>query len=50
LRMHEELSYEGLDPIECEVRRRIFWLLFGGLTVLLWLNPEVLINCAAPSG
>ncbi|KAF5369496.1 hypothetical protein D9758_002585 [Tetrapyrgos nigripes] len=29
LRMHEEGSYEGLDPIECEVRRRIFWLLFG---------------------
>ncbi|KAG2057828.1 hypothetical protein BDR06DRAFT_162916 [Suillus hirtellus] len=29
LRMHEELSYEGLDPIECEVRRRTFWLLFG---------------------
>lgn len=29
LRMHEESSYEGLDPIECEVRRRSFWLLFG---------------------
>ncbi|KAF9527598.1 fungal-specific transcription factor domain-containing protein [Crepidotus variabilis] len=29
LRMHEEASYEGLDPIECEVRRRVFWLLFG---------------------
>jgi hypothetical protein len=29
LRMHEESSYEGLDPIECEVRRRTFWLLFG---------------------
>ncbi|KAI0755294.1 fungal-specific transcription factor domain-containing protein [Daedaleopsis nitida] len=29
LRMHEESSYEGLDLIECEVRRRIFWLLFG---------------------
>jgi hypothetical protein len=28
--MHEESSYEGLDPIECEVRRRTFWLLFGG--------------------
>ncbi|OJA17171.1 hypothetical protein AZE42_00239 [Rhizopogon vesiculosus] len=28
LRMHEETSYEGLDPIECEVRRRTFWLLF----------------------
>jgi hypothetical protein len=30
LRLHEEAAYEGLDPIECEVRRRIFWLLFGG--------------------
>ncbi len=30
LRMHEESSYEGLDFIECEVRRRTFWLLFGG--------------------
>jgi hypothetical protein len=32
LRMHEESSYEGLDLIECEVRRRTFWLLFGGMT------------------
>lgn len=30
LRMHEEASYEGLDFVECEVRRRTFWLLFGG--------------------
>ncbi|KIY71708.1 hypothetical protein CYLTODRAFT_418615 [Cylindrobasidium torrendii FP15055 ss-10] len=29
LRMHEENSYEGLDPIEGEIRRRVFWLLFG---------------------
>jgi hypothetical protein len=29
LRMHEESSYDGLDFIECEVRRRTFWLLFG---------------------
>ncbi|KAH7099515.1 fungal-specific transcription factor domain-containing protein [Auriculariales sp. MPI-PUGE-AT-0066] len=29
LHMHEEASYEGLDPIECEMRRRAFWLLFG---------------------
>lgn len=27
--MHEESSYESLDPIEAEVRRRAFWLLFG---------------------
>lgn len=30
LRMHNEDSYEGLDYIEREVRRRAFWLLFGG--------------------
>lgn len=30
LRLHEESAYDGLDPIECEVRKRIFWLLFGG--------------------
>lgn len=30
LHMNEEASYEGLDPIECEIRRRTFWLLFGG--------------------
>ncbi|EJC97940.1 uncharacterized protein FOMMEDRAFT_97406 [Fomitiporia mediterranea MF3/22] len=29
LHMHEETSYEGLDPVECEIRRRTFWLLFG---------------------
>lgn len=29
LHMHEEASYEGLDPIETEIRRRVFWLLFG---------------------
>ncbi|KDQ20786.1 hypothetical protein BOTBODRAFT_50846 [Botryobasidium botryosum FD-172 SS1] len=29
LHMHEEASYEGLDPIESEIRRRTFWLLFG---------------------
>jgi hypothetical protein len=33
LRMHEEASYEGLDPIECEIRRRMFWLIFGGVMV-----------------
>ncbi|KAF7365353.1 Quinate utilization pathway activator [Mycena venus] len=31
LRLHEEAAYEGIDPIECEVRRRVFWLLFGVL-------------------
>jgi hypothetical protein len=30
LRMHEEAAYEGLDPIESEIRRRTFWLLFDG--------------------
>lgn len=38
--MHEESSYEGLDPIECEVRRRIFWLLFGGTYVLYLLQAS----------
>ena len=42
LRMHEEASYDGLDPIECEVRRRIFWLLFGGK--FLQLNCSALIR------
>jgi hypothetical protein len=28
LRLNEEASYEGLDPIESEIRRRIYWLLF----------------------
>ena len=37
LRMHEESSYEGLDLIECEVRRRTFWLLFGGKTIFVSL-------------
>jgi Fungal specific transcription factor domain len=37
LRMHEEASYEGLDPIECEIRRRMFWIIFGGTTVLAQL-------------
>ncbi len=30
LNMHLEDSYAGLDCIEAEVRRRIFWLLYGG--------------------
>ncbi|KAJ7707115.1 fungal-specific transcription factor domain-containing protein [Mycena metata] len=29
LRLHEEAAYEGIDPIESEIRRRVFWLLFG---------------------
>ncbi|OCF75462.1 hypothetical protein I204_04317 [Kwoniella mangroviensis CBS 8886] len=29
LRMHEESSYEGLNPVEEELRRRVFWLAFG---------------------
>lgn len=28
LRLNEEASYEGLNPIETEIRRRIYWLLF----------------------
>jgi len=41
--MHEEVSYEGLDPIECEVRRRTFWLLFGG-TSLVSPIPYKVVN------
>lgn len=39
--MHEESSYEGLDLIECEVRRRTFWLLFGG--TLLHCNGTIIV-------
>lgn len=28
LRLNEESSYENLNPIEAEIRRRIYWLLF----------------------
>lgn len=28
LRLNEESSYDKLNPIECEIRRRIYWLLF----------------------
>lgn len=37
--MHEEASYEGLDPIETEIRRRVFWLLFGGLSFTFNFPP-----------
>lgn len=37
LRMHNEESYEGLDYIEREVRRRAFWLLFGGSSTI-WVS------------
>jgi hypothetical protein len=44
LRMHEESSYEGLDLIECEVRRRTFWLLFGGTTQRPLISPFTILN------
>ena len=47
LRMHEESSYEGLDLIECEVRRRTFWLLFGGKYYDL-LSGLYLVSRGAP--
>lgn len=28
MRLNEESSYVGLDPVESEIRRRIYWLLF----------------------
>lgn len=46
--MHEESSYEGLDPIECEVRRRTFWVLFGGLwSISSDLGPNVYFDTIA---
>jgi hypothetical protein len=44
LRMHEESSYEGLDFIECEVRRRTFWLLFGGAEQVSFICSVRLLN------
>ena len=44
--MHEESSYEGLDFIECEVRRRTFWLLFGGATQAMDISSFMLLNVA----
>ena len=42
--MHEESSYEGLDLIECEVRRRTFWLLFGGMTQKPLISSFTILN------
>ena len=47
--MHEESSYEGLDLIECEVRRRTFWLLFGGMTQSPRISYFTILNLI-PSG
>ena len=44
LRMHEEASYEGLDLIESEVRRRTFWLLFGGMTQSPRISSFTILN------
>ncbi|OAA79138.1 Transcription factor [Akanthomyces lecanii RCEF 1005] len=30
MRLHEESSYEGLYPIEAEMRRRVFWIVYMG--------------------
>lgn len=30
MRLHEEASYKDLNPIEREMRKRVFWLLYGG--------------------
>ncbi|KAG8790132.1 hypothetical protein FRC17_009004, partial [Serendipita sp. 399] len=45
LHMHEEASYEGLDPIETEVRRRVFWLLFGALSIDMFHYVLSLRSC-----
>jgi len=60
LRLHEESAYDGLDPIECEVRKRIFWLLFGGghhislspnnaAHFLLPLSRQIHVNTSRPA-
>ncbi|OAR02945.1 hypothetical protein LLEC1_04953 [Akanthomyces lecanii] len=30
MRLHDEASYEGLYPIEAEMRRRVFWIVYVG--------------------
>lgn len=30
MRLHDESSYEGLYPIEAEMRRRVFWIVYMG--------------------
>ncbi|KAJ6781415.1 hypothetical protein PWT90_02253 [Aphanocladium album] len=30
MRLHDELSYDGLYPIEAEMRRRVFWIVYMG--------------------
>jgi hypothetical protein len=30
MRLHDETSYEGLYPIEAEMRRRVFWIVYMG--------------------
>lgn len=49
LRMHEESSYEGLDLIECEVRRRTFWLLFGGTLLFVVWSDRTTLNFTPPN-
>jgi hypothetical protein len=47
LRLHEEAAYEGIDPIECEVRRRVFWLLFGGQCMPIFCVNILIVFYAA---
>ncbi|ATY59761.1 C6 transcription [Cordyceps militaris] len=30
MRLHDETSYEGLYPVEAEMRRRVFWIVYMG--------------------
>lgn len=30
MRLHDEASYEGLYPVEAEMRRRVFWIVYMG--------------------
>ncbi|KAK2746477.1 hypothetical protein FQN57_003103 [Myotisia sp. PD_48] len=60
MELHDEASYEGLDPIEAEIRRRVFWILHTGDKSAAILNSRPItihkysfdkgINVRYPSG
>ncbi len=60
MRLHDETSYEGLYPIEAEMRRRVFWIVYMGDKSAAILNSRPItmhkysfesgITAAYPSG
>lgn len=60
MRLHDEASYEGLYPIEAEMRRRVFWIVYMGDKSAAILNSRPItmhkysfesgITAAYPSG